>query len=44
MAELYEELTELVELSPRNNINFCLIGGMGALLILIVLHADDEVR
>ena len=44
MDELYEELTEVIELSTRNNISFCLIGGMAALLNLIVLHESDEVR
>ena len=44
MNELHEKLTEVIELSTRNNISFCLIGGMAALLNLIVLHENDEVR
>ncbi len=39
-----EELQELVELHPRNNLNLCLSGGMGEVLALIVSHTDTNVR
>jgi hypothetical protein len=39
-----EELQELAELHPRNNLNLCLSGGLAEVLSLILSHPDDEVR
>jgi len=44
LLELIEELTDLVELHPRNNLNLCLMGGMIEVLCIIFSHPDDEVR
>jgi len=44
LVELLEELTDLVELHPRNNLNLCLMGGMTEVLAIIVSHEDDSVR
>jgi len=42
--ELLEELTDLVELHPRNNLNLCLMGGMTEVLAIMFSHDDDSVR
>jgi len=39
-----EELTDLAELHPRNNLNLCLMGGMTELLSLILSHSSEDVR
>lgn len=39
-----EEMLELVELHPRNNLNLCLSGGMVNILKLITTHEDKVVR
>ena len=44
VVELLEELTDLAELHPRNNLNLCLMGGLTELLSLIFSHESDEVR
>ena len=44
LVELIEELTDLVELHPRNNLNLCLMGGMTEVLCLIFSHENDQVR
>lgn len=44
LVELIEELTDLVELHPRNNLNLCLMGGMSEVLCLIFSHENDSVR
>jgi len=44
LVELLEELTDLVELHPRNNYNLCLMGGMTELLAIIFSHDSDSVR
>jgi len=44
LVELLEELTDLVELHPRNNLNLCLMGGMTEVLAIIFSHDDDSVR
>ena len=41
LVELIEELTDLVELHPRNNLNLCLMGGMTEILCLIFSHEND---
>ena len=41
---LLDELSELVELHPRNNYNLCLCGGMPILLDIIYNNQDDEIR
>lgn len=43
-ADLLDELCELVELHPRNNLNLCLMGGMSEVLCLIFSHESDIVR
>jgi len=44
LVELIEELTDLVELHPRNNLNLCLMGGMTEVLCLVFSHENDAVR
>lgn len=44
LAAKLEELQELVELHPRNNLNLCLSGGMAEVLSLIVSHTDNKIR
>jgi len=44
LIELLEELIDLVELHPRNNLNLCLMGGMTEVLAIIFSHDDDSVR
>jgi len=39
-----EELLDVVEMHPRNNLNFCLCGGMTELLGLALGHPSDAVR
>ena len=38
LAESLDEMLELVELHPRNNLNLCLSGGMVNILKLITTH------
>jgi len=44
IVALLEELTDLAELHPRNNLNLCLQGGMSELLSLIFSHESAQVR
>lgn len=44
LAALLEELLELAELHPRNNLNVCLMGGMQEILSLIFSHSNQRVR
>ena len=44
LLNMLEELQELVEMHPRNNLNLCLSGGMHDVLALIFSHPDDDVR
>lgn len=44
LIDILEELQELVELHPRNNLNLCLSGGMQEVLALILSHPDATVR
>ena len=44
LLALLEELIDLVELHPTNNLNLCLMGGMSETLCLIFSHQDDSVR
>lgn len=39
-----EELQELLEMNPRNNLNLCLSGGMTELLSIALGHPSDELR
>lgn len=41
-SECFEEITEMVELAPRNSMNLCLMGGLTALLCLIVALDKEE--
>lgn len=41
---LLDELAELVELHPRNNLNLCLCGGMPTLLEIICTNPNSEAR
>ena len=42
--ELFENIKELVELNAANNISLANMGGVQALLELIVAHKEDSVR
>jgi len=44
LIDLLEELVDLVELHPRNNLNLCLMGGMSEVLAIIFSHNNDAVR
>lgn len=44
MMEDLEELMDLVELHPRNNINLCIMGGMYELLSLGFSYPHEGVR
>ena len=44
ILEAQKELLDLIEENTLNHRNICNMGGMSALLILIVAHEDDEVR
>jgi len=44
LEALIEELQDLVELHPRNNLNLCLSGGMHELLSLALAHPSQGVR
>lgn len=44
LLQLLDELSELVELHPRNNLNLCLVGGLPTLLEIIFDNKDEEVR
>lgn len=44
LLDYFEELTELVELHPRNNYNLCLSGGMQTLMELVRSNPDAEIR
>jgi len=39
-----EELLDVVEMHPRNNLNLCLMGGMTELLSLALGHPSNNVR
>lgn len=39
-----DELQDLVEMHPRNNVNLCLSGGMNELLALALGHPDEGIR
>ena len=40
----FDEIKDLSELSAVNNINLCRMGGMAAVMSLIVKHSSDEIR
>jgi len=44
MMEDLEELIDLVELHPRNNLNLCIMGGMFELLSLGFSYPNDGVQ
>lgn len=44
IVTILEEVAELAELHPRNNLNVCLMGGMTELLSLIFSHENAQVR
>lgn len=44
LLELVEEMGDLVELHPRNNLNLCLMGGMTELLAIIFSHEHEPIR
>lgn len=44
LIERLEELIDLVELHPRNNLNLCLSGGMSIVLSIIFNHPKDVAR
>ena len=44
ISELFDELSELVAVNAANNYNICLMGGMTALLQIMVGHDSDDVR
>jgi len=44
LIELLDELHELVELHPRNNLNLCLSGGMPTLLKIICTNPNPTAR
>lgn len=41
---MLDELVDLVELHPRNNMNLCLSGGMIEVLSMILSHPDEAIR
>ena len=41
---VFDEIIELTELNQQNNINLCRMGGIVALLELILAHPEDSVR
>ena len=44
LLELFDDLTELVELNPQNNINLCRMGGMTVLIYFIFQLQNDQIR
>jgi len=44
LVEYLEELQDLAELHPRNNLNLCLYGGFPELMVLIMGHPELKVR
>lgn len=42
--QLFEDIKELVELNAANNLSLANMGGIQALLELIVAHKEDSVR
>jgi len=44
LCDMLDELQELVELHPRNNLNLCISGGMHELFALIIQHKNEKVR
>merc|ERR1712110_679136 len=44
LEALIEELQDIVELHPRNNLNLCMSGGMHELLSLALAHPSEGVR
>lgn len=44
LVNMLEELCELVELHPRNNLNLCLSGGMASTLTLICSNPNGKIK
>ena len=44
LENLFEQIKELVDLSAANNISLARMGGIQALLELMIAHENDEVR
>lgn len=44
IADMLEELAELIELHPRNGLNFCLGGGMQVMVDIMVEHPEKDIR
>ena len=44
LLEVFEELSDLAEISRQNTVNMCMMGGLAALLKLICTHHDNEIR
>lgn len=44
IVSLLEDLLDIAELHPRNNINLCLCGGLQTLVQIIVINPHDEAR
>lgn len=44
LVTLLDEMCDLAELHPRNNLNFCVMGGMTQILALLFSHESDKVR
>lgn len=42
--DLLDELLELVEMNPRNNINLCLSGGLQVLFNIILTNENGEIK
>ena len=40
----FEEIRECIEVSTVNGMNICRMGGIRALMILMVAHSSDEIR
>lgn len=44
VLSMLDELAELIELHPRNGINFCLGGGMQVLVDIMIENGEKDVR
>ena len=44
LLELFDDLTELVELNSQNNINFSRMGGITVLIYFIFQLQNDQIR
>ena len=44
LVDMIEEVQDLVELHPRNNLNMCLCGGMETIIQIILNNPSKEVR